>query len=252
MIIIEDTRQQAGKHTYKHEYWTASGIPVRRQTLSVGDYQAAGDGSVAIDTKKDILELVGNVQFSYPTKAKISGYLDEAVAKYDVSPAEKAGLFDIIWEDDTNRDVETEITQFVYRHKINEGAVKPLIDVYIKRRGRFHRELVRAQIEGVKLYILVENVGGLIKGTRIEQPYISKLSELHKWVNPRMFRKNKTTRGGKKVTGQPMRGVTLMKACMTMEKKYGCKFIFCKPEDAGAVIYKCLQWNMMQKKRKEK
>jgi ribosome-associated protein len=42
-----------------------------------------------------------------------------------------------------------------------------------------------------------------------------------------------------------MRGITLMKACMTMERKYGCRFEFCKPEDAGARIMEILNKNMV-------
>ena len=51
--------------------------------------------------------------------------------------------------------------------------------------------------------------------------------------------------GGKPRYPDAMRGVTLMKACMTMERKYGCRFEFCKPEDAGARIMEILNKNMV-------
>ena len=36
------------------------------------------------------------------------------------------------------------------------------------------------------------------------------------------------------------RGEQLMKACMTMEQKYGVKFLFCRPEDSGEKILELL------------
>lgn len=35
-------------------------------------------------------------------------------------------------------------------------------------------------------------------------------------------------------------GVTLMKACMTMQKKYGVEFMFCSSKDAGRKIIELL------------
>lgn len=37
------------------------------------------------------------------------------------------------------------------------------------------------------------------------------------------------------------KGETLAKAIETMEQKYGVKFLFCKPEEAGAMILKLLE-----------
>lgn len=53
--IIEDTRQQAGKHKIKQLFFELAGIIVIRCALPVGDYQLAPKASV--DTKKDICEL---------------------------------------------------------------------------------------------------------------------------------------------------------------------------------------------------
>ena len=242
MILLEDTRQQAKKHGYKHEYFLANGITVRRTTLSVGDYQLAGIGNCAVDTKKDMQELIGNIQFRAPRKSAIENGVAKVRDKYGIPVSQAVSLFEIIWNEDANRDVEAEITQYVYRHEIDEGAVKPLCDLYVKRRGRFHREIVRAQLEGVKLVFLVENAGSRIKGTKIDTPTIERLEDLHKWVNPRAFIKGV---GGKPRYPDAMRGITLMKACMTMERKYGCRFEFCKPEDAGARIMEILNKNMV-------
>lgn len=61
MIILCDTRQQAGKHNTKDKYFADHGIEVRRTKLYVGDYTLPTNQSVCIDTKKDIQELIGDI-----------------------------------------------------------------------------------------------------------------------------------------------------------------------------------------------
>jgi len=97
---------------------------------------------------------------------------------------------------------------------------------------RFRDEAILAQNNGIQLYILVENEAFTIRGKNVESPYIGKLEDLHKWINPRLWiRKN-----GKQAYPNATRGVTLMKACVSMEKRYGVKFVFCHPKDAGKMI----------------
>jgi len=60
MIIIEDTRQQAGKHELKHDYFAAEGIEVFRNKLPFGDYALWG-GLTAVDTKADVEEIAMNI-----------------------------------------------------------------------------------------------------------------------------------------------------------------------------------------------
>lgn len=55
MALIEDTRQQRGKHIHKDSYFETIGECVVRCALPVGDYQRPA--VVAVDTKKDIIEL---------------------------------------------------------------------------------------------------------------------------------------------------------------------------------------------------
>ena len=103
---------------------------------------------------------------------------------------------------------------------------------------RFKDEVCLAQNNGIKLYILVENESFTIKGN-VESPYIGKLDDLHKWVNPRLWiRKN-----GKQAYPRATRGITLQKACHSMQTKYGCEFVFCRPQDAGAKIIELLGGN---------
>lgn len=59
MTIIEDTRQQAGKHEHKHEWFGANGINICRSKLPWGDY--APVPPVSVDTKENMLEIAGNI-----------------------------------------------------------------------------------------------------------------------------------------------------------------------------------------------
>lgn len=59
MTILEDTRQQAGKHEMKHKYFQAAAIDVVRCKVPWGDYALAP--AVAIDTKASLDEIAGNI-----------------------------------------------------------------------------------------------------------------------------------------------------------------------------------------------
>ena len=59
MVIQEDTRQQAGKHDIKHDWFAAHGVELVRSKLPFGDYALVP--SVAVDTKKDMEEIAGNI-----------------------------------------------------------------------------------------------------------------------------------------------------------------------------------------------
>lgn len=61
MIILEDTRQQAGKHKNINAYFMKTGIQFERCGLYVGDYTIANDQSRAVDTKQDVLELAKDI-----------------------------------------------------------------------------------------------------------------------------------------------------------------------------------------------
>ena len=169
MILLEDTRNQVGKHDKKNDYFASHGIEVRRTKLYVGDYTMPTDQSVCIDTKKDIQELIG--------------------------------------------------------------------DICGKSHDRFRNELIRAQESNIKLIILVEDNGGYCdrKKTIYNMP-VTCIDDLFHWRNPRLF----IWQGGKQKYPNATKGATLAKALLTMEKKYGCEFLFAKKEDAGAEIVRLL------------
>ena len=59
-VLIEDTRNQPGKHDLKRKYFDEHGYKVIRSKLYVGDYSMVG-GTVAVDTKQSIAEIHGNL-----------------------------------------------------------------------------------------------------------------------------------------------------------------------------------------------
>lgn len=61
ITLIEDTRQQAGKHNLKRDYFEENGVKLVRSKLPVGDYADIKNLSVVVDTKKDIQEIISNV-----------------------------------------------------------------------------------------------------------------------------------------------------------------------------------------------
>lgn len=113
-------------------------------------------------------------------------------------------------------------------------------DICGKQHDRFRDECILAMNNGIKLYILVENKGGQIKGSKIVNPTIRRLEDLHKWVNPRLC----IFKSGKQAYPSATKGVTLMKACMTIKRKYGTEFVFTTPEESGAEIVRLLNGRM--------
>ena len=61
MVLVEDTRNQAGKHKDKHAYWDRIGQKYVRSKLPAGDYALLTDMSTVIDTKKGLSEVVNNL-----------------------------------------------------------------------------------------------------------------------------------------------------------------------------------------------
>lgn len=59
MVILEDSRQQAGKHEEKRERWREWNDDVIRSKLVVGDY--ALPPAVSVDTKAGMAEIAQNI-----------------------------------------------------------------------------------------------------------------------------------------------------------------------------------------------
>ena len=109
-------------------------------------------------------------------------------------------------------------------------------DICGKQHERFRNECIRAQEAGIRLIILTENVGGKVGRGEIYNPTITKLEELHRWKNPRLF----IFERGRQKYPNATRGITLQRACMTIEKKYGTKFLFTTPQKSAEMIVRLL------------
>lgn len=70
MWIVEDTRQQTGKHEQKHRWWEAHDVGVIRSKLIVGDYCLPP--VVAVDTKASIMEITKNLCGSMKEKKRFA------------------------------------------------------------------------------------------------------------------------------------------------------------------------------------
>ena len=150
MVILEDTRQQVGKHDLKHDYFTSEGIEVVRTKLPFGDYALWG-ASTAVDTKANVEEIAQNI-----------------------------------------------------------GG---------REHARFREECKLAKRCGGQLIILVENEHGY-----------RCIDDVVGWINPN-FRK----------TARSIEGPRLAKAMNTMSERYGVRFEFCAPEEAGRRILQLLE-----------
>lgn len=64
MLILEDTRQQEGKHLNIAKHFRDVGIDTERCCLYVGDYAIANDQSRAVDTKQSVLEISKDIMSS--------------------------------------------------------------------------------------------------------------------------------------------------------------------------------------------
>ena len=59
MILIEDTRQQKGKHELKHQAFQEMGVELISNMLPFGDY--ALPPTVSVDTKRNMSEIANNI-----------------------------------------------------------------------------------------------------------------------------------------------------------------------------------------------
>ena len=103
-----------------------------------------------------------------------------------------------------------------------------------KQHERFRDECILAKNNGVQLYVLVEN-----------EDNICCVTDVFFWENPRLkIRKWITMPSGqrRKILKYPdaTKGETLSKAMTTMQDKYGVKFLFCHPDEAGERILQLL------------
>lgn len=189
MIIVEDKGQQAGKHEVKHRWFEIHGIEIIQAPLPVGDY------ILHTDSVADVIKRKSN----RGVELKKMDFL----GSYNVAV-------------DTKRDMQEIVG-----------------NICGKQHARFRDECILAQNNGIKLYVLINNVDG-----------IKAIDDVFRWQNPRMHRYNKIAymhrigkwKNIKLPKSEPTSGQTLEKAMLTMQFKYGVEFQFCRPEEAGERI----------------
>lgn len=251
MILLEDTRQQNEKHKLKHEFFRTHGIHINRTALYCGDYTLPSDQSICIDTKRNIAELIGDIQVKQMPKKEV------CKSVYDICEIQGIGfdiadqIYHAICDDDNGRFTEKEIYDICFNNHISERIISDFQAFYIKRYGFFHRGLKRAQNSQIQLFILVENTDG-----------INTIEDLSGWHNPRLdIWTNSNEMIGFWKNGRPRykrirkyqnaaTGEWLAKSCLTMEEKYGVKFLFCRPEEAGPKILEILGVSIDEKTTK--
>ena len=70
MTILEDSRNQTGKHKNIHDYCNENGIRIVRTKLICGDYTLPTNQSICIDTKQDLGEVYNNLVQSHDRFAR--------------------------------------------------------------------------------------------------------------------------------------------------------------------------------------
>lgn len=106
----------------------------------------------------------------------------------------------------------------------SKASIQELASNIDQQHERFRNEMVKAREAGYTLVFLVENEDG-----------VTDLATLSRWVNPR----NHINR--RRGLRPPISGERLAKACATMQTKYGVRFEFCKPDEAGARVIEILE-----------
>jgi len=97
IYLIEDSRQQISKHDLKNKYFQDNGIKVLRSKLPYGDYAIINKMNVIVDTKKDALEIFGNLTKDHVRfRNEIKGANDYGI-----------GIIILIEEEDYYADLET-------------------------------------------------------------------------------------------------------------------------------------------------
>lgn len=75
IILVEDTRNQIGRHQAKNDYFTRKGVKVIRSKLYAGDYSLLHNQSICIDTKENLGEWAGNIVHDH---ARVAAEADRA------------------------------------------------------------------------------------------------------------------------------------------------------------------------------
>lgn len=120
----------------------------------------------------------------------------------------------------------------------SKQSIQELVMDFQQEHERFRDSLILARNNNIKLYIVVENDFQWISQKKnIFNTPVRCIKDLYRWKNPRAF----IFKGGKQAYPNCAKGSWLAKCCTTCEEKYGCKFVFCKPDESAEIILKILE-----------
>ena len=153
-------------------------------------------------------------------------------------------VMDVIFRKD-KRGVSVKKMDFLGTYDVTVDTKKDIQElignVCGKQHARFRDECILAKNNNIKLYILIQNLDG-----------VTCIDDLKFWENPRRkIMKNSAEIIGTWKNGKPKykrvpkypsatNGETLMKACKTMQEKYGVKFVFCHNSEQGYMVLNLL------------
>lgn len=208
ITLIEDTRQQAGKHKLKHEYFDKHGIKYVRNKLPVGDYALMKNMSTVIDTKKDIQEIIGDLTGSKKVKKK----------------------------DENGENVFDENGNQIYVKKSNHENF--LNQCKIAEENEINLIYLIENEDGIRCIDDLRNW----ENPRIDY-YCFRLKKLigiyGDYEASFLYNKAKLLKI-KNVKKPPTSGIQLMNMLHSAEVRHGIKFLFCHPSETGKRIIEIL------------
>lgn len=181
------------------------------------------------DVKHDQIEQMGHELISLPIPVGDYIIVDDTIKEIIKRRSDKLKKMDLIGAIKRSCDSKNSISE-IYA------------DVIGKQHERFRDELILAQQNNIQLIILIESA-----------PEVRCLEDVKRWKNWKQLyaycRRNNIPTGQGMMErieeyvahgGQrpPVSGEQLHKAMVTLSRKYGCRWSFCRPEDTGkAIIY---------------
>lgn len=262
--IIEDKAQQAGKHEIKHEWFQEHDVSVHHAPLPVGDYilltdavtdviarkekrgvplkkmDFLGSYKTSIDTKKDLQEIISNICGKQHAR-----FRDECIL------AKNNGIQLYVLVENTDgvtsiedlKDWVNPRSQIIYTSKVKESLIS-----FEEHKNGVHVLKVKRYC-GAKIPYARFYYQPLLNCFQVEI-LASKKWKGHKYSlrtdNLQKAKENvikfvcENTKVKTFKAPNATDGVTLAKAMLTMEEKYGVKFLFCPPDEAGERILSLL------------
>lgn len=148
--IIEDTRNQIGRHTTKRNWFEANGIEVVRKKINYGDYALSTDAPrVAIDTKRSVAEVAQNISRDHERFKRECLRARDANARLIVLVENEHGYLTI---PDVARWVNDECRRCRMRGFCDPGGKGPCVN-------QRHKKSRRKPIQGPRLALAMQTMG---------------------------------------------------------------------------------------------